>query len=29
MKPWAAAVIVPLMIPGCLVWATWLIYLGR
>jgi hypothetical protein len=29
MKPWAAAVIVPLMVPGCVLWATWLIYVGR
>jgi hypothetical protein len=29
MKPLAAAIIVPLMLPGCLLWATWLIYVGR
>jgi hypothetical protein len=32
MKPWAAAIIVPLMIPGsflgCFGLVTWLIYLG-
>jgi hypothetical protein len=28
MKPWACWIFVPLMIPGCLLWATWLIYLG-
>jgi hypothetical protein len=28
-RSWAAAIIVPLMLPGCLLWATWLIYLGR
>jgi hypothetical protein len=29
MKPWAAAVIVPLMVPGCVLWVSWLIYVGR
>jgi hypothetical protein len=29
VKPWAAAIVPPLMLPGCLLWATWLIYLGR
>jgi hypothetical protein len=28
MKPWASWMLVPLMIPGTLLWATWLIFLG-
>jgi hypothetical protein len=28
MKPWASAIIVPLMILGSLIWLTWLIYIG-
>jgi hypothetical protein len=29
MTPWASWVFVPLMVPGCLLWATWLIYVCR
>jgi hypothetical protein len=29
MKPLAAAIIVPLTLPGCVLWVTWLIYVGR
>jgi hypothetical protein len=29
MKPWASWIIVPMLLPGCALWVTWLIYLGR
>jgi hypothetical protein len=28
MKPWAAWLIVPLMLPGCILWVTWLIFVA-
>jgi hypothetical protein len=29
MQTWASWIIVPLMVPGCVLWATWLIYVWR
>jgi hypothetical protein len=28
MKPWLSWTLVALMTPGCVLWVTWLIYLG-